>query len=105
VRVNSPARAQVAKARFDGATTTLGTAYNISTFAKNGVGDYNFTFIRSVNYAEYSLNFTAINSNCVMKVVNEINTGNELTTINVVTHVNGVATDTEGILEVTGDTL
>ena len=105
VRVHSPAREQVAKARFNGTTTTLASTYNISTFTKNGVGDYNFTFIRPVDYAEYSLNFTAINSNCVMKVVNEINTGNELTTINVVTHVNGVATDTEGILEVTGDTL
>ena len=105
VRVNSPARAQVAKARFAGATTTLGTAYNISAFTKNGVGDYNFTFRRPVDYANYSLNFTAINSNCVMKVINEVNTGNNLTDINVVTHVNGVATDTDGILEVTGDTL
>jgi hypothetical protein len=40
-----------------------------------------------------------------MKVINEVNTGNNLTDINVVTHVNGVATDTDGILEVTGDTL
>lgn len=95
VKVNR-VQAIAASAYFNGTTAALTSPFNISGAVRNSAGDYTFTFQRSIA-AINGLNFTADNTNCVAKV-----TASSTATVRVVTHIAGVATDTNGWLTVVG---
>ncbi len=81
---------------FNGTTAALTSPFNISGAVRNSAGDYTFAFQRGIA-AINGVTFTADNTNCVAKV-----TATTTTTIRVVTHIAGVATDTNGWLTVVG---
>jgi len=87
-----------ARARFGG-TGVLGAQVGVVSCVRNSVGNYTFTLARSLGTLT-DMSFTALTTNCVAKVVNDT-----ATTVQVVTHIGGTPTDTDGLVEFTGTRL
>lgn len=92
----SASQRAAAQTRFAGAAATISNAYNVSGIVRNSAGDYTFTFKRPPGTIT-GVSFTAVNTDCVAKV-----TAETATTVRIVTHIAGVATDTDGFLTVFG---